>query len=875
MAFRNDKIPRSGKTLLRLLLDEDDYNQVAGDFEESYRYRVTASGKARAKLWFWLMLSKSLPGFAWDSIYWRGVMIKNYLKIAIRVIKRQKLFSFLNIVGLAVSLTCSFLILLHVRDELSYETNFPKADRLYRIQTNSKYGSTFRNWGASAPGLGPVLKETLPEVENTARIRNLGREILSCQSPKGSAKRFEETGGFIVDSSFLSMFDLEFLHGDPRTALEEPDTMILTETLAKKYFGDDDPIGKILLNENRKRPFQITGVIQDMPHNTHLRIRYMISMASIGSIIGNPEYFTNRTWKAVFTYVLLRPDQTAESFHAKVPAFMKSFHAEYPGRQEEILLQPVRKIHLHSKLEGEIGTNSDVAYVYIFSGTALLLLLIAAVNFINLSTAQSFKRMKEIGIRKVIGARRGQVVKQHLGESFLITALSAGCTLILLYFLLPFYRQISGKNIFFGDILHIQNILFFLFLLGILGLLAGIYPAFFASGFQPVNTLKSTKDPRSASTRLRKGLVIFQFVISIFMIFSTITIYRQLVFFHNKDLGFDKDRIVALRLYGEFRQDVIEDTEALKTEILRHSAVSHAALSSNLLGSSFSNERLTPVSVTDKNDLPLLRFMRVDEDFIETAGLEILMGRNFDRSLDEKGAYIIAESVADVLHLEQPIGVECRSDVHDGVGPIVGVIKDFHFTSLHNRIEPLVLEYRPDWTGYLFVKVESGRFADVLEFLRQKFDEIAPDHLFSYVFVDEYFNRNYEIENRSYSLFRIFSIVALLVACLGLFGLTVYAAETRVKEIGIRKVLGASVTSITVMMSREFILWVVIANIIAWPAAYLAMTEWLTNFAYRVHINVWTFMLSAFLATLFALMTVSYQAIRTAVANPIDSLRYE
>ena len=875
MVSQTDKIPGPGKALLWLLLDEEDYHQVVGDFEESYRYRIETKSRTQAILWFWSLFFKSLPGFIWDSIYWRCMMIKNYFKIALRIIKRQKLYSFLNIVGLAVSLTCSFMIFLHVKDELSYETNFPKAERLYRIQTNSKYGSTFRNWGASAPALGPILEETFPEIEKTARIRNLGREILSYQPSQGTTKRFEERGGFIADSSIFPMFDLKFLHGDPRTALEEPNMLVLTESLAKKYFADEDPIGKTILNESDKRPYQITGVIQDIPRNTHLRIQYLISMPTFVSILGNAELLNHRTWKAVFTYVLLLPDQTVDSFAAKTPAFMKSFHADYPGRQEEILLQPIRKIHLHSKLEGEIGANSDIAYVYIFSGTALLLLLIAAVNFINLSTAQSFKRMKEIGIRKVVGARRGQVIKQYLGESLLITALAAGFTSILLYLLLPFYNQMTGKDITFGNIAQTQNIFILLFMMGILSLLAGVYPAFFASGFQPVNTLKTIRDPRSSTTRLRKGLVIFQFVISIFMIFSTITIYRQLVFFHNQDLGFDKDQLVALRLYGEFRQDILSNTEALKTEILRHSAVSHVALSSNLPGSSFSNERLTPFGVADKSSLPMLRFMRVDEDFIETAGLEIVKGRNFDRTSDQKGAYIIAESVAEVLDLEQPLGVECRSDVHGDVEPIVGVIKDFHFASLHNRIEPLVLEYRPNWTGYLLVKVESDRFGEVLEFLRQKSDEVAPDHLFSYVFVDEFFSRNYENENRSYSLFRIFAIIALLVACLGLFGLTVYAAEIRVKEIGIRKVLGASIPNITVLMSREFILWVIIANLIAWPAAYLAMNKWLENFAYRIHIHVWTFVFSAALVILFALVTVSYQAIRAAVSNPVNSLRYE
>jgi putative ABC transport system permease protein len=781
----------------------------------------------------------------------------------------------LNIVGLAVSLTCAFLIFLHVKDELSYETNFPKAERLYRLQTNSKYGSIFRYWGASAPGLGPILEETFPEVEKSARIRNLGREILSYQPSQGPTKRFEERGGFLADLSIISMFDLKFLHGDPQTALEEPYTIILTESLARRYFGNEDPTGKILMNENNKRPFQVTGVIEDMPRNTHLRIQYMISMPTFTAMRENPELLNHRTWKAVFTYLLLRPGQTPDSFAAKAPSFMKSFHADYPGRQEEILLQPIRKIHLHSKLEGEISANSDIAYVYIFSGTALLLLLIAAVNFVNLSTAQSFKRMKEIGIRKVVGARKGQVIKQYLGESLLITALSAGLTAFLLYLLLPLYNQMTGKEIAFGHIVQVQNIFFLLLMMALLSLLAGVYPAFFASGFQPVSTLKTTRDPRSSTTRLRKGLVIFQFVISIFMIFSTITIYRQLVFFHHRDLGFDKDRLVALRLYGEFRQNVLGNSNALKTEILRHSAVSHVALSSNLPGSSFSNERLTPVSVADKSSLPMLRFMRVDEDFIQAAGLEIVRGRNFDKVADQKGAYIIAESVADVLDLEQPIGIECRSDIHGEMEPIVGVIKDFHFSSLHNRIEPLVLEYRPYWTGYLLVKIETGRFGEVLEFLRQKFQEVAPDHLFSYVFVDDFFNRNYEVENRSYGLFRIFSFIALFVACLGLFGLTVYSAEIRVKEIGIRKVLGASVSSITVLMFKEFILWVVIANIIAWPAAYLAMNRWLANFAYRIHIHVWTFVFSAALVFLFAVLTVSYQAIRAAVSNPVDSLRYE
>jgi len=873
---RKDAMPALGKTVLWLILNDEDYQQITGDFEESYRYRVKTQGKAKAALWFWFLLFKSLPGFIWDSIYWRGAMIKNYLKIALRVIRRQKMFSCLNIAGLAVSLTCGFLIMLHVKDELGYETCFSKAGRLYRVQVNSRYGSNFRNWAASAPALGPMLEESFPEIEKAARLSPLGREILGYVSSDGDKRSFEETNGFFADPSVIPMFDLEFLSGDPRSSLKKPNAVVLTSTLAAKYFADGHPIGKILMNESRKEPLQVTGVIRDFPRNTHLKIDYLVSMPTFVTFIGmGAEVLNHLTWKCMYTYVLLEPHQITAGFDAKSTEFMKDFLSERPGRVEELRLQPIRRIHLHSKLEGEFGVNSDIAYVYIFSGTALLLLLIAAVNFINLSTAQSFKRMKEIGVRKVIGARKGQIIRQYLGESFLLTALSAGLTLILLNFALPFYHRVSGKDIFFKDVIRAENVLFLLLLMGFLSLLAGLYPAFFASRFQPVNSLKSVRDPGSSASRLRKGLVIFQFVISIFMIFCTLTIYRQLEFFHNQDLGFEKDNLIAVRLYGDSRQNIAQNREALKAEFLRNTGVSHVALTSGLPGTPFSNERLTPVSVKDKTTLPIFRFIRVDENFIDTLDLEILSGRNFDRVSDQNSAYIISESVIAALGLEQPLGVECRSDVHDGTAPIVGVIKDFHFASLHNAIEPLVLEYRPSWTGYLLVRMQSGSLSGVLQYLRQKFREIAPDHLFSCLFVDDVFNRNYDNENRGYNLFKVFSLIALLVACLGLFGLTVYAAETRIKEIGIRKVLGASAASISLLLSREFILWVLVANLISWPAAFWAMNKWLENFAFRVHIQVWTFLISAVSVILFALVTVSFKAVKTAVANPVDTLRYE
>jgi putative ABC transport system permease protein len=802
-------------------------------------------------------------------------MIWNYIKTALRVIKRQKLFSVLNIAGLALSLTCSLLIFLHIKDELSYESGFPKADRIYRVQVNSKYGSNFRNWAGSAPALGPILEESFPEIQSATRLRPMGTQIISLTSPQGTTRRFEESWGFFADSSVFSMFDLRFSAGDPLTALNEPHAAVLTSSMAERLFGENDPMNQILMNETEDQPLLVKGIIQDFPSNTHLKIDYLVSMPTFGIYLGIEELFNHRTWKTMYTYVLLSSPNEVTSFDTKSPRFMQDYHAGNPDRVESLVLQPIGRIHLHSKLEGELRSNSDIAYVYIFSGAALLILLIAGVNFVNLSTAQSFKRMKEIGIRKVIGAKKNQLIKQFLGESFLLTVMASGLGLILFNMSIPFYNQITGKALTFKDLLITENILFLLILVGLLSILAGLYPAFFVSGFQPVSTIKSAKDPRSFATRLRQALVIFQFVISIFMIFGTITIFRQLVFFQNRDLGFDKDQLLAVRLYPAQRQEIFKSADAVKAEIRSHSAVTHVALASNLPGSSLSNERLTPVSVTDRGTMPMLRFMRVDEDYIKTAGLELIAGRDFDPASDQQSAYIISESVAAVLDLEQPLGIQCRSDIHDGTAPIVGVIKDFHFASLHKSIEPLVLEYRPQWTGLLLVKVRAGRFSDVLSFLEQKLDKIAPDQLFRYYFVDQYFDRNYEMERRGSRLFRIFSVLAILVACLGLFGLTVYAAEVRVKEIGIRKVLGASFSHITVLMTKEFILWILIANALAWPLAYFAMNKWLENFAYRTNINLGTFVITASLSLVFALITVSYQALKTATANPVNSLRYE
>ena len=875
MSFRNRRIPRLGKILLWLSLDDEEYEQAIGDFEERFRAQTAEEGPAKANASFWIMLLRSMPLFVWDSLYWRGVMIKNNLKMGWRAIQKQKLFSFLNILGLGVSLACLLVILVHVKNELSYEAGFPKSARIYRVQTDSKYGSTFRHWAASAPALGPEIQKAFPEVESNARLIEVGSRIVSYLPSQEDPVRFSEERMFLADASFLEMFDVELVRGGRDSALQNSQAVILSESFARRYFGTADPIGKTLNIEiDKPYPLQVSGVMKDLSGKSHLKIDALVSMPTF-AVWAGPQILQHRTWKAAYTFVLLRKGEKPAAFEAKAGAFMKAFHAAQPNRAESIRLQPIRSIHLHSKLEGEVGANSDIAYIFIFSGAALLILLIAVFNFINLAMAQSFKRFKEMAVRKIVGARRGQLVRQSLGEAGLLTSLAAVLALVLLAVAVPFYNRLSGQAMSFGDFLSAGGAGGLLGLLVLLTFMAGFYPALFVTATPAAGMLKSGRTPGTSVSLLRKGLVIFQFIVSIFLVFGTLTMARQLDFFRRTDLGFEKRNIIAMDIYGDLSEKILAGAGALKTEIARHSGVSGVALTSNLFGTSFSNERLTPVGTPDKNALPMLRFLRVDESFIRTAGLTLVAGRDFEATNEGKPAYIISESTAAIMGFKEPLGIECLSDVHDGQAPIIGVVKDFHFASLHSPIEPLVLEYAPRATGYLLVRVQEGRMPEVLDYLKGLAAKISPNHLFTYSLLDEVFDRNYRSEDQSYALFRVFAVLAVFIACLGLFGLSVFAAERRVKEIGIRKTMGASAASLWLLLSGTFLRGVFAANAIALPLAYLAMKKWLANFAFHTGIPAGIFIASGALTLFVAAATVGFQAVKSSRENPVDSLRYE
>ncbi len=806
-------------------------------------------------------------------------MLKNYLTIAFRTFRRQRLHSIINITGLSVGMACSFLIMLHVKDELSYEKCYTNADRMYRITIDSQYGDGRMHWAVGPPLLAPAMQTFIPEIEEYARFRYIGETVLSYWPEGGKVKRFSEEGGYFTDASAIDMFDLQFIYGDPVSALTNLGSIVLTATMAEKYFGDENPVGKTMMFDGFGVPATVTGVIKDRPSNTHLQFDYLVPF-ELFITYTSERAINSRTWKAVYNYVLVNEQSSVEDVSSKLFNFMINYY-QGTGTEEEILakrtihFQPIGDIHLHSNLEQKMGPNSDITYVYVFSFVAVLILVIAGINFVNIATAQAFKRMKEVGLRKVLGAQRKQLIGQFIGEVIFLTVTAALLSMLLLYIVMPYYNAISGKELYFGQIFESENIMLLLAIIVALGVLAGIYPAFFISQFKPVFALRGLKNPGFTTSIMKKGLISFQFVISIFLIFSTITIYKQLIFFETSDLGFNKEKILAVELYGDVQRSGRENVDALKAELLQNSAIASVSLASNLPGRRFSVEFLRPVNAAEDEQLPSMRFIRVDEHYLETLDIVLKEGRNFQRKASFSLEFLINETAARALHLENPVGEEAISTLYGETGTIVGVIGDYHYASLHDLIEPLVLEYRPGWRQYLLVKMRGEDRADIVDYVREKVAEIAPDQLFIYSFLDDELRQLYRSEDRVREIFQAFSLLAIFISCLGLFGLSAYSAELKIKEIGVRKVLGARISGIVFLLSRTFLVWIIFAGIIGCGAAYLTMDKWLQNFAYRSTIDAWIFVISIVSAAIIAFVTLSYQSLKAALTNPVDSLRNE
>ncbi len=870
-----NKPPKIAEKILSQAALYRDRSFLLADMEEIYFIILEEKGKKEADRWYRQQTLKSLPHLLFSLIYWSISMFRNYIIIALRNIRRKAGYSFINIAGLALALACSLLIFFHIDHELSFENIYPDADNIYRIQIDSKFGDTWREWATGPFPVGPMLTEQYPEVTGFTRISNRVREqILSTTDNSGLKQEFSETGGLYADPSFPGMFDIYFIRGNRDEALKNVNSMVITEKMAKKYFGEENPTGKTISDLNSGSVYNITGVVTNPPSNTHIQFDFLISLKTFTSqLTGEWKDATeSRTWKAVFTYIKLRDKESLAGMRVKMPQFIESFHEENPNRVEIFNLQPIKDIHLHSKVDGELSVNSDITYIYIFGATAIFLILIASFNFVNISLALSLKRFLEVGMRKVTGAQGVHIKFQFFTETFLLTFFSAALSLVLIWLFIPLFNELSGNNFSSGIIFSAGPLIIVGGLVILITLLAGLYPAIYISRVNPVEALGNFKTPGTSVAVVRKGLVILQFVISVFMIFGAITIYQQLQFFMESDMGFKKEKLVAVDLFTSRVKNRAEKLETIKAELLSYNRISFVTLATNLPGDRFSIEHVVPEGM-ERNKLPTVKVIRTDEDYLKTMGIKLAEGKDFHKSESDISQLIINEAARSALGLKSAQNIKCRTYFNEA--EIVGMVNDFHFESLHNNIEPMFLEYKPNWCSKIFIRYEGNDEKELLGFINESLKKAIPGHFFSYTFIDDYINRHYSDEKNAVDIFRAFALLSIIVSCLGLLGLAYYSVENRRREVGIRKTLGASTGELNILLSTDFIKWIIIAIVIALPAAYFFMSGWLDTFPNKISIGVDIFILSAVIVLLTGFITVTIQTIRGALTNPVDVLKHE
>jgi len=819
-------------------------------------------------------------------------MILNYLKIALRNMRKNKLDTILNLSGLSLAIALSLLILFHLQDELSYDRHFPKAEKLFRMSCEMREGDNVRHWATTSPVLPDYLWEAIPEIEKTCRMFVLPSQILSYLQPNELPRRLKVSSGFFADQSSIDMFDFKFLSGNPNSALTEVNSIVLTQSTAKNIFKQENPLGKMInlgVDQRDEDLLKVTGVIEDLPSNTHFDFSYLISFPTFYVFlweIGQEQLGQAKGWAALYNYVLLKDNHLLATVEEKLPDFTVNFFGQIDDAKNilsrvQFHIQPIVDIHLGSKLEQEFEANSDMAFIYIFSLITFFIILVAAVNFVNITMAQALKRIREFGVRKVLGVRKFQLIGQIIGESLIYVVIAISISLVLIQMFLPLYNSLAGKQYIFTTFLYRSNIMMISGIILFLAFIICLYPAIFVSRFHPIQSLKGLRNPLSATARTRKGLVVFQFAISTFLIFATIITIKQFDFFINKKLGFDKENIVAITLNNDLQQLATKNPSALKYKLNKIPSVSATSVVSNLSGDRLSIESLQVEGAPDVRERSQFRFIRVDEDYPSVLNLNILQGQNFSSLTENMSAFLINERAAKILQVEDPVG-RMASGVFGTEGKIVGVVQDFHFASLHNTIEPLVIEYFPRshklksaLTAYMLVKITGSNLQSSIDDIQKAITDIAPGSLFNYSFVEEDLLKLYHAEQRMSNLFKAFALTAIFISCLGLFGLSSYSAQLRIKEVGIRKTLGASLFNIFYLLSRKYFIWILVANVIALPLGWFFVREWLQNFAYRTQIGGLPFIITIAILFFVTLLTVGYHALRTALSNPVESLRYE
>jgi putative ABC transport system permease protein len=809
-------------------------------------------------------------------------MIKNYLKVTLRHFMKDKMYSLINILGLAVGIACCLLIFLYIHDELSYDSFHEKADRIYRVNSDLKYGDTELAVPVCEDMLGPTMKRDYPQIEEYVRVYTFdGTKLIK----NGDSFNIEENIAY-ADSTFFRVFTYPVIAGNTKHALNEPNTVVINESIAMKYFGTTNAVGKYIeTKDNGRNNYKVIAVIKNIPQNSYFNFTIIFPMQNL-----DYNMWGNYSAMNFQTYLLIKDDadykevesKFTEYDHRYVFPFVKEFlhiqnEEEFHKAGNKIVrtLIPLRDIHLYSKRIQEVTPTGTIEYVYIFSIIALFILLLACVNFTNLTTARSANRAREVGIRKVLGTERSNLIFQFLSESTLTAFISVIFAVIIAGVALPFFNNIAGKEFTLHNLFSLPVISFLIVLALIIGVVAGSYPAFFLSGFMPAEIIKGKLSSASRNSKLRNGLVVFQFVTSIILISATIVIYNQLNYIQSRNLGYQKDQCVSIQDAYTLGNNVT----AFKNEMLNVPGVKSATVSgflpvpSNRSYNSFYNQ-----PTLGSNNGMTIQNWRIDYDYVKTLGMKIKEGRNFSLEFGtDSSAVILNETALRQFRYKNPVGQKIYTVNRHGTTycyNIIGVVKDFNFESLQQKIGPLCLQLGNS-DGAITFKVNAASVPNILKEAESKWRSMSSGMPFSYRFMDESFNEVYKKEKNIGTIAASFSVLAIIIACLGLFGLATFLSEQRTKEIGIRKVLGASVSSLFYMLSKEFIKWVILANLIAWPIAYYFMNGWLENYAYRIEIGWWMFLLSGTIALVISMLTVSFQAIKAATANPVDSLKYE
>jgi putative ABC transport system permease protein len=815
-------------------------------------------------------------------------MLKNYLKVAFRSLIKQRVYSIINITGLSVGIASALLIALYVQYEFSYDKYVPNSDNIYKMALERKYPNHSTYYAVVPHSYSEVIAADIPEIKQVARLTAPNNNVLVTYNDSTTEKKtFEENFVASADSNFFKIFQLPFARGSAETALRNPNDLVITENVAKRYFGDVNPLGKTL-DVGGNNPLVVTGVIKDLPENSHFRFDFVRNISGIPFFRRD-----NFTGFSAHMYLELDPQADPEAVVAKIPKLVDTYAAaqieqnlhkswadyKKEGNGYRYFLQPLTEIHLDpTNIEAKMEPGGSLTFMYFLISIALLLVLIACINFMNLATARSAERAREVGVRKTMGSQKGQLVGQFLAESTMLSVIAMLLSLLIIQLSLPFFNDLTEKHLQFNFSLAVAAGLAGLAIL--IGFLAGSYPAFVLSAFNPVMVMKGNFHGSKSGNWLRNGLVIFQFSISIILIVGTLVVQQQMQFLQNKSLGFDKEQMLVIdRVFAldrERQKTLVEEVRQLPEVIAAAGSAALPGRQGDFFGLLFQPEGSSEILTT--------KSMVIADDMAETLGLELVEGNWFSAGRQDSLNIVLNESAVKTMGLQNPVGLKLANVQQRPEGnvtfmfTVIGVVKDFHFQSLRDQITPLVLINAENFGGrfgLVMARIKAGQNEAAIAAIEQKWKIIAPDQPFKFLFLDENFNANYKAERQAGKLFAVFAGLAILVACVGLFGLSAYTAHLRTKEIGIRKVMGATVASTVMLLARDFTRMVLIAFVIAVPAAWFLVKQWLDGFAYRVELSIGVFFLAGFITIMIAWLTVSFQTIKTSLLNPVRSLRSE